>query len=92
MEKQVYELTIDPDLRDLIPPLSEEEYRMLEDSIVRDGCDTPLTVWNGTIVDGHNRYAFARSTTSPLPLKRGVSPTRKPPCSGCWSINWPAAT
>lgn len=56
MEKKVYELKVDPELRDLIPPLSEEEHRMLEDSIVRDGCDTPLIVWDGTIVDGHNRY------------------------------------
>ena len=56
MEKKVYKLRIDPELRDLIPPLSEEERRMLEDSIVRDGCDTPLVVWNGVIVDGHNRY------------------------------------
>lgn len=56
MEKKVYDLKVDPELRDLIPPLSEEEHRMLEDSIVRDGCDTPLTVWDGIIVDGHNRY------------------------------------
>ena len=56
MEKKVYELRVDPDLRDLIPPLSDEERKMLEDSIQRDGCDTPLIVWNGTIVDGHNRY------------------------------------
>ena len=60
MEKQVYELKVDPELQDLIPPLSEEEHRLLEESIVRDGCDTPLIVWNGTIVDGHNRYAICR--------------------------------
>ena len=36
MEKKVYELKVDPELRDLIPPLSEEEHRMLEDSILRD--------------------------------------------------------
>ena len=58
MERKLYELRIDPEFRDMIPPLSEEEYRMLEESIVRDGCDTPLTVWNGIIVDGHNRYAI----------------------------------
>ena len=60
MEKKLYELNIDTELHDLIPPLSDEEYRMLEESIVRDGCDTPLTVWNGTIVDGHNRYEICR--------------------------------
>ena len=66
MEKQVYELKIDPELRDLIPPLSEEEHRMLEDSIVRDGCDTPLIVWDGTIVDGHNRYEICRRHNIPF--------------------------
>ena len=66
MEKQVYELKIDPELRDLIPPLSEEEHRMLEDSIVRDGCDTPLIVWDGTIVDGHNRYEICRRHDIPF--------------------------
>ena len=66
MEKKVYELKIDPDLRDLIPPLSEEEYNMLEDSIVRDGCDTPLIVWNGVIVDGHNRYEICRKHNVPF--------------------------
>ena len=50
MEKKVYELKVDPELRDLIPPLSEEEHRMLEESILRDGCDTPLTVWDGTML------------------------------------------
>ena len=66
MEKKVYELTIDPELRDLIPPLSEEEHRLLEDSILRSGCDTPLTVWNGTIVDGHNRYEICQKHGIPF--------------------------
>ena len=66
MEKKVYELRIDPELRDLIPPLSDEERKMLEDSILRDGCDTPLIVWNGTIVDGHNRYDICRKHDIPF--------------------------
>ena len=66
MEKKLYDLTIDPELRDLIPPLSEEERHMLEDSILRDGCDTPLTVWNGTIVDGHNRYEICHAHGIPF--------------------------
>ena len=69
MEKKVYELRIDPELRDLIPPLSDEEKKMLEDSILRDGCDTPLTVWNGTIVDGHNRYDICRKHVIPFGIE-----------------------
>ena len=59
-EKKVWTLKVDGELRGLIPPLSAEERKMLEESIVRDGCDTPLTVWEGTIVDGHNRYDICR--------------------------------
>ena len=66
MEKKVYALNVDPELRDLIPPLTEEEHQMLEDSIVRDGCDTPLVVWNGTIVDGHNRYEICQRRGIPF--------------------------
>ena len=59
-EKKVWALKVDDELRGLIPPLSAEERKMLEESIVRDGCDTPLTVWEDTIVDGHNRYDICR--------------------------------
>lgn len=52
----IYELIIDDDFRCLIPPLMPDERRQLEDNIRRDGCHEPLSVWNNTILDGHNRY------------------------------------
>ena len=76
MEKKLYDLRIDPELRDLIPPLSDEEHRMLEDSIVRDGCDTPLIVWNGTIVDGHNRYDICRKHGIPFAVEEKDFPDK----------------
>ena len=66
MEKKIYELHIDPELHSLIPPLTQEERRLLEESIVRSGCDSPLAVWNGTIVDGHNRYEICRRHSIPF--------------------------
>ena len=65
-EKKLWTLNIDEEFKALIPPLSEEEHRMLEDSIVRDDCDTPLTVWKGTIVDGHNRYDICQAHCIPF--------------------------
>ena len=51
------ELKIDPEFAGKIPPLTEEEFRQLETNILEDGrILSPLIVWNGTIVDGHNRY------------------------------------
>ena len=68
-EKKVYELIIDPEFRDLIPPLNEEELKLLEASIVADGCESPLIVWNGVIVDGHNRYAICRKHEIPFAIQ-----------------------
>lgn len=50
-------LTIAPEFRDRIPPLTEDEFSLLEENILSDGAVfSPLIVWNGTILDGHNRY------------------------------------
>ena len=68
-EQKVYELTVDPEFRDLIPPLNEEELKLLEASIVADGCESPLIVWNGVIVDGHNRYAICRKREIPFAIQ-----------------------
>ena len=68
-EKKVYELTVDPEFRDLIPPLNEEELKLLEESLVADGCESPLIVWNGVIVDGHNRYAICRKHGIPFSIQ-----------------------
>ena len=54
------DLVIDPEFRDLIPPLAAEELQELEGSLIRDGCLDPLKAWHGTIVDGHNRYAICQ--------------------------------
>lgn len=68
-EKKVYDLTVDPEFRDLIPPLNEEELKLLEESLVADGCESPLIVWNGVIIDGHNRYAICRKHDIPFSIQ-----------------------
>ena len=55
-------LQIDPEFESKIPPLTEDEYRQLEENIVAEGAVLmPLIVWNDTIVDGHNRYKIAQA-------------------------------
>lgn len=49
-------ITIDEGFKSLIPPLAQEEKRQLEENIKANGCRDPLVVWNGFLVDGHNRY------------------------------------
>lgn len=68
-EKKLYDLAVDPEFRDLIPPLNEEELKLLEESLVADGCESPLTVWNGVIIDGHNRYAICRKHDIPFSIQ-----------------------
>lgn len=54
-------LKIDPEFRDKVPPLTPNERATLEENIVTDGrVLVPLVVWNGTIVDGHNRYSIVQ--------------------------------
>lgn len=48
------------DFKALIPPLSEDEYRQLEENILKDGIRDPLVVWDDILVDGHNRYEIAQ--------------------------------
>ena len=49
-------IKIDQEFKSLIPPLTDEEYKGLEESIVRDGCRDPLVMWGDTLIDGHNRW------------------------------------
>ena len=54
-------LIIDPEFRDKIPPLTEEEFTLLEENILTDGAVfSPLIVWDNTILDGHNRIRLIR--------------------------------
>jgi O-acetyl-ADP-ribose deacetylase (regulator of RNase III) len=58
---------IDPELKALIPPLSQEEFEQLEQNIRQWGCLDPLKVWpvpssdDIILLDGHNRLAICSS-------------------------------
>lgn len=66
MEEGCYELKIDPELKMAMPPLSDTEYRELEENIKDNGCHSPIIVWNGVIVDGHNRYKICHENNIPF--------------------------
>ncbi len=66
VEKKVYQLEINEVLEHVMPPLQAKELELLEKSILTDGCRDPLVVWNGTIVDGHNRYRICRKHRIPF--------------------------
>lgn len=58
-DENMKQLTIEPEFRDKIPPLSADEFSKLEENILTDGeVRDPIVVWNNTIIDGHNRWAI----------------------------------
>ena len=60
-------ITIDSEFQSLIPSLSAEEYGQLEENILHDGIRDALIVWNGVLLDGHNRYKIAQKRyTTPM--------------------------
>ena len=69
-------LKIDPEFQNQIPPLTDDEYKQLEENILKEGkLLSPLIVWGNTLVDGHNRYAILQKhpeiyfSTMPLPFE-----------------------
>ncbi|MCL2118984.1 MAG: hypothetical protein FWH27_11215 [Planctomycetaceae bacterium] len=59
-------LKIHSELQTLLPPLTDEECKGLEADIVAHGCLSPLVTWDGTIVDGHNRYEICQKHGLPF--------------------------
>ncbi len=48
---------IDPELRNLLPPITDEEHETLTGDILKNGCYSPMVCMaDMTLVDGHNRY------------------------------------
>lgn len=54
------DLIVDNEFKELIPPLADEERKQLEENILRDGIQDALKVWQGILIDGHNRYEIAK--------------------------------
>ena len=52
-------IEIKKEFKELIPALTTEEFKQLEENILKDGIRDPLVLWNGYLIDGHNRYQIA---------------------------------
>jgi DNA modification methylase len=48
------------EFQDLIPPLTNEEYKQLENNCLEEGIREKIITWNNYIIDGHNRYKIAQ--------------------------------
>lgn len=52
-------LQIKDEFKKLIPALTQEEFKQLEDNCLKEGIREAILTWNGFIIDGHNRYEIA---------------------------------
>ncbi len=59
-------ITINPDLRAYIDPLTPDEYAALERSLLSEGCRDALVLWGDVLVDGHNRYGICQKHNIPF--------------------------
>lgn len=57
-------ITIEPEIKGMIPPLTAEEHAALEASLVAEGCRDALVIWphegRNILLDGHNRLAICQ--------------------------------
>ena len=61
MNNEDMKLQINPEFENMIPELTNDELSQLEENILAEGrIVNPIVVWNGVIVDGHNRYKIAQ--------------------------------
>lgn len=64
-------IRIDPEFRDWVMPLSQEEFAQLEENLLADGCRDALVVWDSgeggapILIDGHHRYAICKAHDLP---------------------------
>jgi|TARA_X000001388_G_scaffold10193_1_gene6316 N6-adenosine-specific RNA methylase IME4/anti-sigma28 factor (negative regulator of flagellin synthesis) len=52
-------IKIKKEFKSLIPDLTKEEYKQLEQNCLDEGIREKILVWNGFIIDGHNRYEIS---------------------------------
>jgi ParB-like chromosome segregation protein Spo0J len=75
---QSSDITVLPELRDLLPALNADERSALVESIKSRGVISPLDIWRRddgsmVLVDGHNRYEITRELGLPRPKLNPVA-------------------
>jgi hypothetical protein len=87
LPEQLKSLQIDPEFKNLIPPLSFEEKLQLESNLKEFGCLNPLIVWLGQdiLLDGHNRYEICSREQIPYKILEIEIADRE--AAICWIAN-----
>ena len=59
-------ITVSPELKAYIDPLTPDEHAALERSLLAEGCRDALVLWGEVLVDGHNRYGICQQHGLPF--------------------------
>ena len=59
-------IILDAEFQGLLPALDKETYRLLEENLFEHGCLSPLVLWEGILIDGHNRYQICTEHNIPF--------------------------
>ncbi|MEO1652019.1 MAG: ParB N-terminal domain-containing protein, partial [Bacteroidota bacterium] len=80
---------IKEELKNLIPPLAQDEFEKLEDNILAEGCRDALIVWKHEgsyiLIDGHNRHNIC--TKHGLPFRVEVMEFENIDQVSDWMVN-----
>lgn len=60
------EIKINEKFKELLAPLSAEEFQELEESLLKNGLENGLMTWRGFIIDGHNRWSIIQKHNLPF--------------------------
>ena len=71
------EVVVDAEFRGMIPPLSSEEYKLLEEDIIANGCRDAIVVWRDIVLDGHNRLQVCQEHGLPYQTVQVSLPDRE---------------
>jgi hypothetical protein len=59
-------MIVNEELKAYIDPLTPDEHKALERSILAEGCRDALVLWGDVLVDGHNRYGICQKHGLPF--------------------------
>jgi len=73
-----HDFRIDPEFQALLIPLTEEERRLLGESLIAEGCRDAVVVWEeeAILLDGHNRVELCRERGIPYEVRSISLPDR----------------
>ena len=75
--KQLYKLQTDEEFLRLSFPLGSKDYKELEENIKKNGCNTPIRVWNSYVIMDFEKYEICHKNKIPfaivkIPLKERI--------------------